>query len=185
MVNAIFSTIILFSGLLMRHPRSSPSTSGGSGSKATSKLGPWRIFSFAILCVNNFLFLLGSNIVMIHVASYMEEEGLLSRSTSSLLLSFIGLSNIFGRIFLGVLCSYDYFPSLVVYFSCSFLSGLAVLGIAFRNTVTGDITSYVKVTFIRTLTIVVYSLSVFNRIRLHVGLYWHRTPRCDHKTREA
>ena len=139
MVNAIFSMVIFFSGLLMRHPRSSSSTKGHSGVKPLSKLGPWRIFSFAVLCVNNFLFLLGSNIVMIHVASYTEEEGLLSRTKSALLLSFIGLSNIFGRIFLGVLCSYDHFPSLVVYFACCFLSGLAVLGIAFKNTVTGDV----------------------------------------------
>ncbi len=98
----------------------------------------WVKSTFHAMLLNNFLFLFGYSVVLVHLAKHLAAEGVLADRGGGRAISVMGVANLAGRVALGVVCQVSRFTSEAVYVVCMVACGLATLampaaGHLFRN----------------------------------------------------
>ena len=100
-----------------------------------------RIFKnvpFSLFCVNNILFFASMTILWVYLNGYIINGGLGDQSEAGMIYSAIGISNVVGRIFLGVLCDHDRVNPVVVYTMGNFFLALNQFYFNFAQNLTGE-----------------------------------------------
>ena len=92
--------------------------------------------SYLILCLNQVLFSLGQSVVYVHIAYYASTIGA-SVNESALLISLIGILNLIGRIFIGLIAHHPRVCPVVLFIVCFIITGviIAILGLI-QNVIT-------------------------------------------------
>ncbi|TRY78776.1 hypothetical protein TCAL_01742 [Tigriopus californicus] len=133
MANALVSSILLICGLLMKdldlpssRLSSQPLWNQLRQFSSTQKL------ALAMFGFNNLFYLSGISIVMMHVVAFVDKNGIISQDHYPMIISFIGLCNLLGRIVLGFICQWKACSSTLVYVFSNVVSGLAILLIVFK-----------------------------------------------------
>jgi hypothetical protein len=83
------------------------------------------------MVVNSFLYFFGYSIVLVHLVKHVTSVGILR--DGGLTISIMGLSNLLGRIVLGVVCYFEGFKSEIIYMTCMVASGMAALIVPFLS----------------------------------------------------
>ena len=99
-----------------------------------------RIFKsvpFTLFCINNLLFFASMTILWVHLNGYIIKSGLGNSTQAGLIYSIIGMSNVFGRIFLGIFCDLKRVNPIVVYTIGNFFLALNELYASFAKTYSG------------------------------------------------
>lgn len=86
-------------------------------------------FSFLSLTFNNFFYLGGINIVMVHIVSYLVRSDIMGPESAPWMVSIIGISNLLGRVGLGLLCHFPKIKSGTTYLVCNIVSGIAIAAV--------------------------------------------------------
>ena len=76
-------------------------------------------------------------ILWVHLNGYIIKSGLGNSTQAGLIYSIIGMSNVFGRIFLGILCDSKRVNPIVVYTIGNFFLALNELYASFAQTYSG------------------------------------------------
>lgn len=98
--------------------------------------------SFCLFCVNNLLFFAAMTILWVHLNGYIIKNNFGDSSEAGLVYSVIGISNVVGRIFLGIFCDHDKVNPIVVYAFGNFLLALNELYASFAQSFGGKILSF-------------------------------------------
>lgn len=93
--------------------------------------------SFCLFCVNNLLFFAAMTILWVHLNGYIIKNNFGDSAEAGLVYSVIGISNVFGRIFLGLFCDHDKVNPIVVYAFGNFLLALNELYASFAQSFGG------------------------------------------------
>ena len=70
---------------------------------------------FVLFCINNILFFGAMTILWVYLNGYIINGGLGGQSEAGMIYSIIGISNVIGRIFFGILCDHKRVCPVVVY----------------------------------------------------------------------
>ena len=100
-----------------------------------------RIFksvSFSLFCINNLLFFSALTILWVHLNGYIIKSGLGNSSEAGCIYSIIGISNVIGRIFLGLFCDLKRVNPIVVYTMGNFFLALNELYASYAQTFRGN-----------------------------------------------
>ena len=103
-------------------------------------LNSFKIFnniSFLLFFLNNFIFFGCLTILWIYINGYIINEGLGNQSEARLIYSAIGISNLIGRLFLGILCDHKRVCPVVLYTAFNFILALNQFYFNFAGTFTG------------------------------------------------
>ena len=82
---------------------------------------------YLILHLNMILYCFGQSVIYTHIASYAHHKGH-ELVDSSYLISIIGISNVIGRILLGLVAQHPFVNITLLYASCYILSGVCCYG---------------------------------------------------------
>lgn len=126
MANALVSSILFICGLLMKDLEPT-NHSSPSSIKKFRQFSTSQKFCLGLFCLNNLFYLLGISIVMMHVVAFVDENGIITKDHCPMIISFIGICNLMGRIVLGFICRWKTCSSVLVYIFSNVVSGLAVL----------------------------------------------------------
>lgn len=124
----VFTTVTLF-GSAMRPIQPELQRNVDIRTEVSSWCGFMRSQSFVVLCVNNLVYCLGLMVVYVHLGAFVKSCERFSSNHSAHVFSIIGISNLLGRVFHGVLCHFPRMCTVLVYASSSVLSGVATLAI--------------------------------------------------------
>ena len=108
-------------------------------------LNSFKIFnniSFLLFCLNNFIFFGCLTILWIYINGYIINEGLGNQSDARLIYSAIGISNLIGRLFLGILCDHKRVCPVVLFTTFNFILALNQFYFNFARTFTGAMLPY-------------------------------------------
>jgi predicted MFS family arabinose efflux permease len=86
---------------------------------------PFKKKGYVMLCVNVFLFCFGISAIYIHLTAHGEKIGL-TADESAMLLSGLGISNLFGRFLYGLIAYHPRINVFVLYSGSYFLSGICI-----------------------------------------------------------
>ena len=86
---------------------------------------PFKKKGYVMLCVNVFLFCFGISALYIHVTAHGERIGL-NADRSAMLLSGLGISNLFGRFLYGLIAHHPRINVFLLYSGSYFLSGICI-----------------------------------------------------------
>merc|ERR1719510_166477 len=75
----------------------------------------FRNVSFSLFCVNNFLFFGALTILWVYLNGYIIKSNLGGSSEAGLIYSMIGISNVVGRLFLGIFCDHKRVNPVVIF----------------------------------------------------------------------
>ena len=95
--------------------------------------------SYSLFCVNNFLFFASLTILWVHLNGYIIKKGLGKPSEAGLIYSIIGISNIVGRVFLGIFCDQKRVDPIVLYAVGNFFLALNEFYASFAQTYKGKL----------------------------------------------
>ena len=100
--------------------------------------------AYALFCVNNLLFFAAMTILWVHLNGYIVSSDLGDSTQAGLVYSVIGISNVAGRVFLGVFCDQKRVNPVVVYTIGNFFLALNELYASFAQTFGGNFKKLVK-----------------------------------------
>ncbi|XP_041373548.1 monocarboxylate transporter 13-like [Gigantopelta aegis] len=106
--------------------------------KSQTSLDPtmFRKLDFWMLCMNNFLVCFGLSITYLHLTAYAENRGV-DFERSALLVSGIGISNLVGRLAMGMIAQQQGVDTILLYLISFLVSGVAVACMAALGTFAG------------------------------------------------
>lgn len=90
----------------------------------------FKKLSYVVLCINVFLFCCGVSALYIHLTAHAEKTGI-NADKSALLLSCLGIANLFSRVGYGLLAAWPRINVILLYGSSFFLSGLTICVVPF------------------------------------------------------
>jgi hypothetical protein len=104
----------------------------------------FKVLNFSLLCLNNVLFMGALTIIWVHMHGHIIHAGLGDESDAGWVYCVIGVSNVLGRIFLGLICVNKNVSTTVLYTFGNFFLALTLLFTPFAQTFYGKPKKHTK-----------------------------------------